>query len=331
MDVALLDPVAPPVAQPVEPPSPIKIRKKRAPKHDFKDGLGRVFAHKHDNGKGWVADTATVDDTVYIGPRAQIFQQATVKGKVRLLGASKISGHAVVSGGVLLSKNAAIYGAAVVRDTTTLTDDARIFGASHVSGTTHLYSRAYINESAQVFSTTMLGETKISGNALVARSNIHGFAEIKGDCSVIHANIEGRVTVRDRAQIIRSCVRNNHRADVGRDIVISDFAIIADESNLCYPIEVKEHAVIIRSQVYCNHYELQNAQIMQLAGRVVIQHQTFRTRQDLQNYLNLLSQNGGRLGAAQIMPNGQVANFPARQVTFEPPSARRVMRLHGDN
>ena len=334
MDVALLDTVAPLVEQPVAPTPLIKIRKKRAPKHDFKDGLGRVFAHKHDNGNGWVADTATVEDTVYVGPRAQIFQRATVKGKVRLTGAARIFGHAIVSGGALLSKNAAIYGTAVVRDTTTMTDDTRVFGSAHVSGTSQMFGYAYAGESAQVFSTTIMGQSKIYGNALVVRSHVYAFAEIKGACSVIHSTIDGRVTVKDRAQILRSGLRNNRDFTAG-DIVIGDFAIVADESLLSYPIAVLEHAVIVRSQLYCQLYETQPepVQPLRLNGRVVMQHQTFRTRQELQNALNLLAQHGGRLGAAQIMPNGQVANFSARldQIKFEPPAPRRVMRLHGDN
>ena len=33
---------------------------------DFDDGNGPVPAHKHPNGGGWVADTATVDETAYV-------------------------------------------------------------------------------------------------------------------------------------------------------------------------------------------------------------------------------------------------------------------------
>lgn len=34
---------------------------------DFEDGNGPVPAHQHSNGGGWVADTATVADTAYVG------------------------------------------------------------------------------------------------------------------------------------------------------------------------------------------------------------------------------------------------------------------------
>ena len=40
---------------------------------DFEDGNGPVPAHKHPNGGGWVADTATVADTAYVGANAEAY------------------------------------------------------------------------------------------------------------------------------------------------------------------------------------------------------------------------------------------------------------------
>jgi hypothetical protein len=45
-------------------------------KFDFEDGNGPVPAKKHSNGGGWVADTATVADTAYVGPDARVFGNA---------------------------------------------------------------------------------------------------------------------------------------------------------------------------------------------------------------------------------------------------------------
>ena len=39
--------------------------------HDF--GEGPVPAHQHSNGGGWVADTADVADSVFVGPNARVF------------------------------------------------------------------------------------------------------------------------------------------------------------------------------------------------------------------------------------------------------------------
>ena len=49
---------------------------------DFKDGKGPVPAHQHSNGGGWVADTATVADTAYVGPDAQVYD---VEGEIHNL------------------------------------------------------------------------------------------------------------------------------------------------------------------------------------------------------------------------------------------------------
>jgi hypothetical protein len=54
--------------------------------YDFKDGHGPVNAHRHSDGKGWVADTATVESTVYIGPNAKVYGDAKVYGRAWVYG-----------------------------------------------------------------------------------------------------------------------------------------------------------------------------------------------------------------------------------------------------
>jgi len=325
---AVLEPAAPPVAQPAEPTPPIKIRKKRAPKHDFKDGNGRVFAHKHDNGKGWVADTAKVDDSVYVGPRCGVFNNAIVKGLVRLEGCARISGSAVVSGGVFMNKESHIYGKAVVRDTTKLFDSSRVFGSAHVSGTSLLHDKSQICESAQAFSVTLRGEAKISGNAFVVRSQLLDLVEARGECSIIQSVVQGLVFIRDRAQIIRSNVRNYATNNNSTDLC--DFVIVADGSTIAYPIALKDHAILVRTHL--GHDYNAASPPPPIDGRTVLQHQTFRSAQELVNYMNLLRQSGGRLGAAQILPNGQVAPVAVRRFDFDQqPTGRRLMRLQEES
>ena len=41
--------------------------------HDFQDGNGPVPARQHPNGGGWVADTAHVDASAYVGPDAWVY------------------------------------------------------------------------------------------------------------------------------------------------------------------------------------------------------------------------------------------------------------------
>ena len=64
---------------------------------DFQDGNGPVPAHQHPNGGGWVADTATVEETAYVGADARVSGSALVEGGVQLLGDTRISGVSCVA------------------------------------------------------------------------------------------------------------------------------------------------------------------------------------------------------------------------------------------
>ena len=66
------------------------------PKLDFQDGKGRVSAHQHPNGGGWVADTASVDETAFVGPDAEVYGHAGVYGHARVFGNASVFGDAVI-------------------------------------------------------------------------------------------------------------------------------------------------------------------------------------------------------------------------------------------
>ena len=97
------------------------------------DGL--TGGHRHANGGGWVADSAKVADSAYVGPNA------TVYGGV-VSGNARIEDHAAVYGGTV-SGNAVVKGiSVVVGSDTTVTDDAVIdtwFQAVGNPGAGHYY------------------------------------------------------------------------------------------------------------------------------------------------------------------------------------------------
>ena len=68
-----------------------------AQKYKFGDGKGPVPAHQHPNGGGWVADTAKVADTSYVGPDAWVSGTARVYGDAQVSGTARVSGDAWVS------------------------------------------------------------------------------------------------------------------------------------------------------------------------------------------------------------------------------------------
>ncbi len=54
--------------------------------------------HQHKNGGGWVANTATVEETAYIGPDARIYGYARISGNSRIYGTTRVYGNALISG-----------------------------------------------------------------------------------------------------------------------------------------------------------------------------------------------------------------------------------------
>jgi hypothetical protein len=52
--------------------------------------------HQHKNGGGWIANTATVEDSVYIGPDARVFGDAWVHGNAQVCGSARVFGDAWV-------------------------------------------------------------------------------------------------------------------------------------------------------------------------------------------------------------------------------------------
>ena len=80
---------------------------------DFQDGNGPVPAHQHSNGGGWVADTARVAVTSFVGPDA------------------RVSGNAWVSDNAVVSDNARVYGNARVSGDAWVSD--RVPGSADIS------------------------------------------------------------------------------------------------------------------------------------------------------------------------------------------------------
>jgi acyl-[acyl carrier protein]--UDP-N-acetylglucosamine O-acyltransferase len=62
--------------------------------------------HKHKNGGGWVANTARIDETVYVGPHALVYGKSELSGRVRVEDFAQVSGTAVLSGDVIVRRYA---------------------------------------------------------------------------------------------------------------------------------------------------------------------------------------------------------------------------------
>lgn len=189
--------------------NPPKVRRKRAPKHDFKDGLGRVFAHKHDNGGGWVADTAKVAESARVTRNAQVSGFARVDDTCQIEGRALVTGHARLSGNVRVQQNAVVNGAARLFDRVVVSGNSRIFDNAVVSGSSTLANNVQIFGWAQVVNSRICGPTvknldaQIGGSARVLDSNIWNVVRVL-DNAYLHRASVNNVIVRSGAHLLDS-------------------------------------------------------------------------------------------------------------------------------
>jgi carbonic anhydrase/acetyltransferase-like protein (isoleucine patch superfamily) len=210
MDLAakILDPMVPDLANPPQ------VRKRRAPKHDFKDGKGRVFAHRHDNGGGWVADTAWVAPTVKVTRNAQVFDFARVHDNCEITGQGRVFGRARLFDAVTLSQRAAVHGYATVRNSVFIKDDGQIFGSAHVCGDTRMTNNVNIYDHAVVINSNLCGPLRkglcsvIRGAARVLNSRLWSWNQVYDAAMLENAQIQDCL-VSYSARIINSAVSTN--------------------------------------------------------------------------------------------------------------------------
>lgn len=108
----------------------------------FDFGAGPVPAHRHQNGGGWVADTAHVDPSAYVGRFAMVFGRAEVYGDAEIYGAAEVYDEARISGDALVFGSAKVFGSARV------SDNAMVYGDANISGDARIYGCARISGNA---------------------------------------------------------------------------------------------------------------------------------------------------------------------------------------
>jgi|688.fasta_scaffold55188_2 hypothetical protein len=188
-------------------PAPVKPKIKRAPKHDFKDGRGRVFAHRHANGGGWVEDTAHVGADVYVGSGAQIMNNASVFGReIRIEAKAKVSGNASIMRETRVAGECVVSGKAVVI-ASSLYGECRVTGNAEVSYC-NMEHAVTVCGSAHVRGSRCRGRVLIDDNAVAVATFMRGFIKLSGNSVAVRSTLEGLVEIRDFGQILRSCAAN---------------------------------------------------------------------------------------------------------------------------
>ena len=187
---------------------PVKVRVKRAPKHDFKDGRGRVFAHRHDNGGGWVENTAYVAPSVKVSSSSQVAEFARIYDNVNLAGKVTVKGRARIMNNVVITGRITVAGNAVLRDHVEANGAGFVGGSALIDGTSRLLQAFHITDFVTVRHSVVHGHknfmpARIFGNALVQRSRIEGACSIFDSAIVDESNLYD-VVVGSAARILRS-------------------------------------------------------------------------------------------------------------------------------
>ena len=166
--------------------------------YDFNDGNGPVPAHQHPNGDGWVADTATVAASAFIGPIAKVYGNAEVFGSALVSGNALVFGNAKVYGLAWATGDAKVSGAAWVYGY------AWVYGNAKVSGNAKFYGDAKVFGDAQVFGDAkVFGDAMVSGDAWVSgKAKVYGKAEVSCDAVVTgNAEVSGNARVSGKSKV----------------------------------------------------------------------------------------------------------------------------------
>ena len=129
-----------------------------------------VAGHAHSNGGGFVADSAKVDATAYVGPNAMVLGNAQVLGKAR------VGDYAVVIGNAVVKDNARISGHALVKDSAQVYDNGKVRDWATITGNWKIYENG----------------RALEGCTLMGGGELHGCATEKGNtCDYGNIQVKG--------------------------------------------------------------------------------------------------------------------------------------------
>ncbi len=161
----------------------------RATAYESKPARPKDVAGKpHPTGGGFVADTAKVDPTAYVGPNAMVLDRAKVLDNARIEDYAVVRGNAAVkdnarvSGHALVQGDAQVYGNGKVRDWATLQGRWKVYENGRLLERAYTWDRGELCGNA-----TIKGNTQDFGGAMV-----RGHAIKDGDCSN-GANVDHQV------------------------------------------------------------------------------------------------------------------------------------------
>lgn len=191
----------------------------------------------HVNGGGFVASTAKVADSVYVGPDAMVLGKAVIKGDVR------IEDHAVVMGSAYIKDNVVVDGNAIVAGSAKLSDNAHVGDYAVVSGSASVSGNGQVLESAYVYGSYKISENGIAKglSLLTAAGQLSGQGVADGDTyddsGATHkkGTVTGYLTLSNDSQYVRK-LKYEENLYLGYDFDDDDGATTAERYSSTYAL-----------------------------------------------------------------------------------------------
>ena len=243
------------IAAAIEAPRP--ARKKPAPRHDFGDGRGKVLAHKHANGGGWVADTAKVADEVFVGRRASVYHRASVSGDCHIADNAAICGRARIDATGTIDGGSFIAGNTDIKGNVTIIGYARLYGGAF-TGTTRIGGHVRVQNSPTIHSGDLRSTCFIAGNAVIINSIVGDRAMVGQHAYVVKSSVFGDAIVTGHAFVVQSQLRYVHslprRSDSPTHLLIDDHARLIDTAAIDALLHIKGRGVVVNSAIRFRPY-----------------------------------------------------------------------------
>ena len=126
--------------------------------------------HRHDNGGGWVANTANVAPTAFVGVHAMVYGQAAIRDHAKVYGLAQVFAHAIIC------DHAEVFGYAAVCDHAVVGNHAKVYGFAQVC------DNAIVRGHAEVFSYAVVsGDAIVRGKTIIDGGRICGYESESDD------------------------------------------------------------------------------------------------------------------------------------------------------
>jgi len=314
-------------------PAAKKPRKVRAPKHDFKDGRGKVFAHRHVNGNGWVEDTAKVSDTVFVSKLAQVYQNAVVEGNARIRDRANVAGSAYVRDAAEVRNLGFVGGNTMLYDDSKVTEKAAVYGGT-ICGTSMIKGNATIREYPFIRDSTVENHARITGYTQLLRSHVYGDVYLMNNIVIIASTLSGYITIKNNAKILSSSLimsnkYRTHATDESGHLLITDDVMIVGCQDFHAFLHIKGHTRIVGGNIRLSpEYNRDQQQYVraETIDSAVFPNARIRNMSDFEAYNN--ADITRRAGTSHAV----LASLPPRREPFDFAAAtgRRLISM-GDN